>query len=114
VKEHFETISRLLDLAGTCQEGLEYTKAALSQGKADSSVSVLVDALEAFSMMEANLQPLLPGLPGNRISELTDKLRQAFDLVVTVHEEGRAGKAQEYMQFVLIPGYQLWREELEK
>jgi len=114
LKKHFEVISRLLELAGTCQEGLEYARDALGRGMVSDSVAVMADALEAFSRMEASLRPLLPGLPENRIPELTGKLRGAFDLVVSAHEGGSAGKALEYTQFVLVPGCHRWREELER
>lgn len=114
MKEHFEVISRLLELAETCQEGLEYARDALGRGMVGDSVAVTADALEAFSNMEANLPPLLPGLSENRIPELTGRLRGAFDLVVAAYEGSSAGKALEYTQFVLVPGYRRWREELER
>ncbi|WP_027363342.1 YjfB family protein [Desulfotruncus alcoholivorax] len=60
------------------------------------------------------LRPLLPGLPENRLPELTGKLRGAFGLVVSAHEGGSAGKSLEYAQFVLVLGYRRWREELER
>jgi len=114
LKENFEIISRMLELAETCQEGLEYARDALKRGMVGDSVAVMADALEAFSRMEASLRPLLPGLPENRIPELAGRLRGAFDLVVSAHEGGSTGKALEYTQFVLVPGYQRWREELER
>jgi hypothetical protein len=105
MSERFEIVSRMLELAETCQEGLEYARDALGRGMVGDSLSVLADALEAFSRMEASLRPLLPGLPENQLPELAGRLRGVFELMASAHESGSTGKALEYTQFVLVPSY---------
>lgn len=75
---------------------------------------MLDDVLAAYARIEKALQPVLSSLEENKIVELTNNIRSSFDIVVSALEQGEGAKAQEVMQFNLLPSYKTWLLELNR
>lgn len=114
MNKYFDVITRALELAETSLAGLEHCKDSLNQGKVENAAPLLEDVLAAYAKIEEALQPVLPSLEENKISQFTDTLRSSFDLVVSAIEQGEGAKSQEVIQFNLLPSYKAWLSELNR
>lgn len=101
-----------IELTITGLEGLEYIQEQISEEPNETVIRLFADLLTAFNAIEGSIENL--PLDKNSLVETTDKLRQAFDYIVSALEEGNSAKVQEMLQFTLVPMYKNWKVELEE
>lgn len=112
--EQVEVNKKILKLAATMQEGLEYVKGKVKEGEVEKAFTVLLDITHAFVTVETAMQPFLSQLPGNCMQEKTDRLRSALAAVTDEYEDNKGLKSREILQFILEPAFRNWQEELER
>jgi hypothetical protein len=114
IEKYLDVMKRMVELSETCLEGMEHIKLQLNEGRFEDSIRLMTDVVEAYHRMEKSLQDFLSQLSPNRIEELSNPLRRAFEYVVSAYEEGEGAKALEIIQFNLLPSYKKWKGELER
>jgi hypothetical protein len=105
---------RLLELAETGLEGLEYVKEQNGQGSFEQAMSVFTDVLHSFSEIENVLNTNQPEEGYADLATATGSLRDGFNWMVKAYESQEQGGTLGIMQLTLIPRYKSWQEELEK
>ena len=105
---------RLLELAETGLEGLEYVKKQNGQGNFEQAMSVFIDVLHSFSEIENVLNMNQPEEGYADLASATESLRDGFNWMVKAYESQEQSGTLEIMQLTLIPRYKSWQEELEK
>ena len=108
-----EVIKYTLDLLETMEEGMDYVKVKLGELNIEGTVTILTDLITAFTEVEKSISPMMDELPENQISEKSDKLRTAFDMIAKEYETSKGQKVYEIMQFTLEPSFKNWKQELE-
>jgi hypothetical protein len=114
MEKYLDVMKRIVELAETCLEGMEHIKLQLNEGRFEDSIRLMTDVVDAYHSMEKSLQDFLSQLPPNRIEELSNTLRSAFEYMVSAYEEGKGAMALEIIQFNLLPSYKRWKGELER
>ena len=105
---------RLLELAETGLEGLEYVKGQNGLGNFEQAMSVFTDVLHSFSEIENVLNMNQPEEGYADLASATESLRDGFNWMVKAYESQEQSGTLEIMQLTLIPRYKSWQEELEK
>jgi hypothetical protein len=105
---------RLLALAETGLEGLEYIKEQNGLGNFEQAMSVFTDVLHSFSEIENVLNAYQPQESDADLATATESLRDGFNWMVKAYESQEQGGILGIMQLTLIPRYKSWQEELEK
>ena len=105
---------RLLELAETGLEGLEYVKEQNGQGNFEQAMSVFADVIHSFSEIENILNTHQPEEGHDDLATATESLRDGFNWMVRAYESQEQGGTLGVMQLTLIPRYKSWQEELEK
>jgi len=105
---------RLLALAETGLEGLEYVKEQDGLGNFEQTMSVFTDVIHSFSEIEnvLNTNQMEEGYAD--LATATESLRDGFNWMVKAYENQEQGGTLGIMQLTLIPRYKSWQEELEK
>ena len=105
---------KLLELAKTGLEGLEYVKEQNGLGNFEQAMSVFTDALHSFSEIENVLNPNQPQENYADLATATESLRDGFNWMVKAYESQEHGGTLGIMQLTLIPRHKSWQDELEK
>ncbi len=105
---------RLLELAATGLEGLEYVKEQNGQGNYEQAMLVFTDVIHSFSEIENVLNTNQPEQGCADLVTDTELLRDGFNWMVRAYESQEQGGTLGIMQLTLIPRYKSWQEELEK
>lgn len=109
-----DLVKRLLALAETGLEGLEYVKEQNGRGSFEQAMSVFTDVLHSFSEIENVLNTNQPEEGYADLATATESLRDGFNWMVKAYESQEQGGTLGIMQLTLIPRYKCWQEELEK
>ena len=104
---------RLLELAETGLEGLEYAKEQNGQGNFEQAMSVFTDVIHSFSEIE-NVLNTNQLECSDDLTSATESLRDGFNWMVKAYESQEQSGTLEIMQLTLIPRYKSWQEKLEK
>ena len=104
---------KLVELAETGLEGLEYVKEQNGQGNFEQAMSVFTDVIHSFSEIENVLNTNQPECSDD-LTSATESLRDGFNWMVKAYESQEQGGTLGIMQLTLIPRYKSWQEELEK
>ncbi|SHG54183.1 hypothetical protein SAMN02745221_00447 [Thermosyntropha lipolytica DSM 11003] len=107
-------VQNILELLGTMEEAFAYTRDKLEALEIEATTGVLHDTMEAFLTIENSLLFMSPDLAAGRIKQATDKLRDAFSLIVQNYEEERGYKALEIVRTSLEPAFRYWKQTLEE
>lgn len=109
----YQVFRQIIDLAETCNEGIEYIKNKLEVGCFEETVPLLIDFVNAFHAIEKALKPIESLLMSERLGTLFEILRQNLDLIVTAYEQRDLNKAFQVMGQKLLPSYKEWHAELD-
>ena len=109
-----DVAKRLLELAETGLEGLEYVKEQNGQGNFEQAMSVFTDVIHSFSEIENVLNTNQPEQGDADLATAIESLRDGFNWMVKAYESQEQGGTLGIMQLTLIPRYKSWQEELEK
>jgi hypothetical protein len=107
-------MSRTIELAGTCLEGLEHAKSKMNECDFENGVIMMHDAVYGYYQVEKSLQLLSPDIPANQLEPLGHTLRNSLALVTSACEQGEMAKALAWMQFIVVPNYKKWQAELSR
>lgn len=110
----YQVFRQIIDLAETCNEGLEYIKNMLEEGCFEETVPLLIDFVNAFHSIEKALQLVESLLLTERLGTHTEILGQNLDLIVTAYEQRDLNKAYQVMDQKLLPSYKEWHAELDR
>ena len=105
---------KLLELAETGLEGLDYVEGQNWQGNFGQAMSVFADVVHSFSEIENVLNTNQPQEGYADLASATTSLRDGFNWMVRAYESQEQGGTLGIMQLTLIPRYKNWQEELEK
>lgn len=108
-----KVINNILNLVETMEEGLYYIKNKLRGLNIEGSIGALTDLIAAFIEVEKSITPILEEISATGITQKSDNLRRAFDIIVKEYEENKGKKAYEILQLNLEPDFKKWKDELE-
>ena len=100
---------RLLELAETGLEGLEYVKEQNGKSNFEQAMSVFTDVIHSFSEIENVLNTNQPEEDDAHLATATESLRDGFNWMVKSYENQEQGGTLEVMQLTLIPRYKAGR-----
>ncbi|MTI80205.1 MAG: hypothetical protein FH758_04850 [Firmicutes bacterium] len=112
--KYYDVIKRAVDLSETGLEGMLHISSKLNEGNYQQAIPLLEDVMKACLSIDASIQPVLSELASNELESLGKKVRNGFELVVSAFEQGEPGKAQEVVQFNLMPNYKKWHAEINR
>ena len=93
---------RLLELAETGLEGLEYVKEQNGQGNFEQAMSVFADIIHSFSEIENVLNTNQPEEGYAGLASATESLRDGFNWMVKAYESQEQGGTLGIMQLTLM------------
>lgn len=112
-QQYYDVIKRIVELAETGLEGLKQIELDLKEGKYEQSVTLLQDTINAFYSIEKAIKPMTPNLLPNELTPLSQQLTESYQLIISAYEQRAYTKAQEIMQYNLLPSYKKWHAELD-
>ncbi|MGE5380682.1 MAG: hypothetical protein ACM3NT_06395 [Methylocystaceae bacterium] len=111
---HLDIIKRVLELAHTAEEGLNYITNCSNQGELSKAIGVLADFVQAFQQIESSLN-ILPESAG------IEKLRNAGNGVKGILidigrfcDEEKWQDAEKAISLFLADEYRVWKSILEQ
>lgn len=102
-----------LELLDTMGEGITYIKQKLSELKTEETMGILSDTISGFSAVERGIESISGELGENSVKEKSEKLKRAFDILVSEYESNSGRKAYEIVQITLEPAFKNWKAEME-
>ena len=114
MEKYIEVMERLAELTGTIVDGLKHIQKLLGESKFEETMNLLENVVSAFASIEKSIVPVKGKLEKHDIDSKSKNVQEALNLVVSAYELGNYGKAQEILQFTLVPLANKWKEELEK
>ncbi len=112
--KQYDVIKRIVELAETGLEALQHIDLKLKSGELKQTITLMNDLVNAFYTIEKAVRPMLPDLLENKLEVLAEELKNAFDDMVSAYESGEINRANEVMQFKLMPGYKKWQAEIDR
>lgn len=113
MEKYVDVMNRTLQLSETCLEALEYIQSKLNDGLMDETIPLMDDLVSGFYQIEKSIEVFSPVLPDNQLDRRITPLRNSTELVVSAYEQEDRGKAQERIQFNMLPGLKAMKAELE-
>lgn len=104
MKNKIEIIERTLELGKTINDGLEYIRIKLNQGKIKETYNMLYDIVNGVLTIEKAIEPLAT----KSINIITCELKDTLDLIITMYEQNRVLTVQKIINQDLIPIYEKW------
>jgi hypothetical protein len=112
MEKYNDVLKKSTELLETVQEGLLYTLKRLNEGHFEDTIYLFEDAVEAFSVIERSLNVIPKDILNEDVTELTAKVKNAIELIVSAYELKDDAKVKEILQFSLIPRCKKWNEAL--
>jgi hypothetical protein len=112
MEKYNDVLKRATELLETVHEGLLHIFKRLNDGHFEDTIYLFEDAVEAFSVIERSLNVIPKDILNKDLSELTAKVKDAIELIVSAYELKDYAKAKEILQFSLIPRCKKWNEAL--
>ncbi|WP_018921978.1 hypothetical protein [Salsuginibacillus kocurii] len=112
--EHLrEVFEKSLDLSATIIEGAEHTQTLLTNENYDESVRLMNDVMTGYSSVQSALEQIDPEqIDLFPVLEQGKQVEASIEHIVTAFEEETYGKANEILQFTLIPRLKKWQHEM--
>jgi hypothetical protein len=112
MEQYNDLLKRTTVLLETMQVGLLYTLKRLNEGHFEDTIYLFGDTVQAFSVIEMSLNVIPKDILNKDLSELTVKVKNAIELIVSAYELKDFAKVKEVLQFSLIPRSKKWSEAL--
>lgn len=113
MEKHIDVMKRTLDLSDTVLEGLHHVQKLLHEGKAEQTLILFGDILNAYATISQTTEPIFRKLNKEVPQSHINELNKASELIVTAYEEKSYGTLQEILQFTFIPNFKRFQEVLE-
>jgi hypothetical protein len=112
MEKYNDVLKRSIELLETVHEGLLHILKKLNEGHFEDTIYLFEDAVEAFSVIERSLNVIPKDILNEDVTELTMKVKNVIELVVSAYELKDHAKVKEILQFSLIPRCKKWNETL--
>lgn len=113
MEDGIEVMRRLVELAETCHEGLQYIAARLEEGHFEEMLYLFEDVVYGFcKIQDVVSHPILPRT-NNRFNQLTLEIETAMHLMLTAYENNNINEGAHTINHQLVPKLNQWRDELE-
>ncbi len=109
-----DVMRRTLELAVTCQEGIDHILMRLQEGGFEDTIFLFEDIVAACCQMEKSVQLVLSHLPHDGLEKLTEELHETLEKVVFGYEKKDRNDTAITIESQLIPIYRAWKEELDR
>lgn len=111
----FGLANEIISLAKTIEEGLEHLHKRMGELHFEDTRYLFDDIVDAYKSILVTLENRADGTDNfNGILQKSDHLQAAFEKMNQSYEENKLNEARMDMQFILLPAFQAWLEELEK
>ncbi|SHF90368.1 hypothetical protein [Ornithinibacillus halophilus] len=114
MEKYIDMMHQSKNLQDTVQEGLEHIQFLLKEGKGEATIQLFGDIVQAFITIEKSLQVIPSEVTSTEIHELTSKIKESLELIVSCYEDENYVKIQEVLQFNTIPQFTKRKELLDK
>ncbi|MCU6711034.1 hypothetical protein M6D81_20270 [Paenibacillus sp. J5C_2022] len=107
------TMSRLRDLANTCDEAIQQLIQQLNKGQLDGSIALFTDIVAACYSMEASLRAMSAQYDISGMEEVIVALRGALSELTAAYEQQQLLLAQQLAVEEVQPAYREWKEKAD-
>jgi hypothetical protein len=111
---NYEVIQRSLDLAATMQTGIEYIHSRFTEGKFEEMLPLLQDFTQAFISIQQALQIGKEETYARWLADHTERIQGGLSELVTAYELADWTRAVRALENEVVPGFDLWKTELEQ
>lgn len=105
--EQFEVARRILQLADSAKEGLEYAVSKSDEADFESAVQMLSDVVAAFAEIEAAL-PVLHVVRTPAVRKSAEALQDGFGYCLGASETHDYAVLSEVLRVTLVPRFNAW------
>jgi len=108
-----DVMRRILELATSAREGLEYVNGKHREGDFESAARVLTDVVACFAQIQEAL-PVVGLTDDNAVHEAGASLQEGFRQYVESYEVRDYAALLNITELTLLPRYTAWQEALER
>lgn len=108
-----DVIRRILELATSAREGLDYVNGKNREGDFESAARVLTDVIASFAQIQEAL-PVVGFTGDNPVQEAGVSLQEGFRQYLESFEARDHAALLNITELTLLPRYTAWQEALER
>jgi|SRR5690606_15635585 len=108
-----DVMRRILELATSAREGLDYVNGKNHEGDFESAASVLTDVIASFAQIQEAL-PVIGLADDNPVHKAGATLQEGFRQYVEAYEARDHAALLNIIELTLLPRYTAWQEALEQ
>lgn len=112
MNKYIEVINSIFCLLSTIEEGLNHSNLQVSEHMYEESLGLLHDSMLGILSIEQAIEPIT-NISKQRISKLTENLKDSILKVIEYYENGKQELTQNYIEKEVIPEFVSWKIELE-
>jgi len=114
MSKQMEMMKQSMELLQTMEQALNHVHRKLKEGECEATYPIFGDVIESYSSIENAVNQLPKEWLLLKNTDLSKKLRRAFDRTVGYYESDHYAKIIEVMQFTLIPSFNRWKRALDR
>ncbi|MUK89034.1 hypothetical protein GMD78_11685 [Ornithinibacillus sp. L9] len=114
MENYLSIMKQSQNLQETVQEGLEHIQSLLKVGKYEATITLFSDIVQAFATIESTLRVIPKEVVTDDINEMTAKIKETLNIIVSSYEDQNYAKVEEVFQFNLMPRFNKWKTKLEE
>jgi hypothetical protein len=111
--EQIDVVRRILDLADTVKEGLDYADVKGLEGDLISAIRMFANVVEAFAEIEEAL-PVVGLAENNHVQNAGASLKEALNDYLECLEDSDRVALANIMSLSLLPRYEDWHRALDR
>lgn len=112
MEQHLDQMRKILALADTGLESLEYLLEGIKQGKEQIPLYLLPELVDAFMSINESVALLSKDLPSNEINKNSDIVAKDLTAVCLALEGGDIASIRNLIEGDLVSSYRTWQHEL--
>jgi ribosomal protein S1 len=113
MENYIDLMKQVSELSDSALEGLEHVKQMLNAGNIKSALILSRDFTQAFYQMEKTCGLISKNQLSDELRNQTISLRESINVLVSAFEVSQYSRAQEVIQFNVLPAYKKWQSLLQ-
>jgi len=114
MSNNYEITQRSLNLAATMQDGIEHIRERFAEGRFEEMLPLLQDVTQAFISIQQALLGRAEGMNSRCFTGYSERIYSGLSELVLAYELADWNQAVRSLENEVVPGFTLWKEELER
>jgi PPE-repeat protein len=114
LSKNAEVFRRILGLAETLSEGLEYASSLLIDKNSDEALEIIYNVVDGVGSIINALNPYIEQFPTNNLNKLEGAILEKFNKLIDIFSSPKTVLLENYISDDIMPTYIEWKSEVKR